>query len=59
MKYGGTIYQTSTTDAIVKDGFGDGTKASFDTDTSSVRLRITNGAGLTTAWSSSIDYLIS
>ena len=58
LKYGGTIYQTSTTDAITKDGFGDGTTATIDTDGTNVRIRITNGAGLTTNWYSSYDYLL-
>ena len=58
LKYGGTIYQTSTTDDITKDGFGDGTTATIDTNGKNVRIRITNGAGLTTNWHSSYDYLL-
>lgn len=58
LKYGGTIYQTSTTDDITKDGFGDKTTATIDTDGTNVRIRITNGTGLTTNWYSSYDYLL-
>ena len=58
LKYGGTIYQTSTTDAITKDGFGDGTTATIDTDGTNVRIRITNASGLTINWYSSYEYLL-
>lgn len=58
LKYGGTIYQTGTTNSIVKDGFGDGSTATIDTDGTNVRIRITNGSGLTTNWAASYDYLL-
>lgn len=58
LKYGGSIYQTSTTDQIIKDGFGDGTTATIDTDGTNVRIRVTNGSGLTTNWKASYDFLL-
>ena len=58
LKYGGTIYQTGTTSLITKDGFGDGSTGTIDTDGTNVRIRITNGAGLTTNWNASYDYLL-
>lgn len=58
LKYGGTIYQNGTTNLITKDGFGDGTTGTIDTDGTNVRIRITNGAGLTTSWGVSYDYLL-
>lgn len=57
LKYGGTIYQTSTTDIVAKDGFGDGTTCDIDTDGTNVRIRVTNGGGLTTRWVTTYDYL--
>lgn len=57
LKYGGTIYQTSTTDIVAKDGFGDGTTCDIDTDGTNVRIRVTNGGGLTTRWVVTYDYL--
>jgi len=59
LKYGGTIYQTSTTDSIIKDGFGDGTTATIDTDGTSVRIRVTDGAGLTTKFVVAYEYMVS
>ena len=59
LKYDGTIYQTSTTDSIIKDGFGDGTTATIDTDGTSVRIRVTDGAGLTTKFVVAYEYMVS
>lgn len=59
LKYGGTIYQTGTTDIVAKDGFGDGTTATIDTDGTSVRVRLTNGGGLTTKFVVAYEYLTS
>lgn len=58
LKYGGTIYQTGTTSLITKDGFGDGSTGTIDTDGTNVRIRITNGSGITTNWNASYDYLL-
>lgn len=57
LKYGGTIYQTGTTDIVAKDGFGDGTTTTIDTDGTNVRIRVTNGSGVTTRWVTTYDYL--
>lgn len=57
LKYGGNIYQTSTTDIVAKDGFRDGTTCDIDTDGTNVRIRVTNGGGLTTRWVTTYDYL--
>jgi uncharacterized phage infection (PIP) family protein YhgE len=59
MKYGGTIYQTSTTDSVIKDGFGDGTTATIDTNGTSIRIRVTNGSTLLTRYVASFDYIVS
>jgi len=59
LKYGGTIYQTSTTSSDAKDGFGDGTTATIDTDGTNVRIRVTNGSTLVTRYVASHDYIIS
>lgn len=59
LKYGGTIYQTGTTDIVAKDGFGDGTTSTIDTDGTSVRVRLTNGGGLTTKFVVAYEYLTS
>jgi len=57
-KYGGTIYQVSTTDTSAKDTFGDGTEFTIDTDGSLIRIRATNGGGLTTNFVVRYDYII-
>ena len=59
LKYGGTVYQTGTTDLSAKDGFVDGTTVSLDTDTSVIRLRVTNGSTLVTRWVVAYEYMIS
>ena len=58
LKYGGAINQTSTTDAIIKDGFGDGSTATIDTDGTNVRIRITSNSPVTVNWKTSYDYLL-
>jgi hypothetical protein len=57
LKYGGNIYQTGTTDILAKDGFGDGTTTTIDTDGTNIRIRVTNGGALTTRWVTTYDYL--
>lgn len=47
-RYGGVVYQVSTTDTSVKDTFGDGTQFVIDTNGVVVRIRATNGGGLST-----------
>lgn len=58
LKYGGTIYQTSTTDVTAKDGYGDGSTATIDTDGTNVRIRVTSNNSLTINWKTSYDYLL-
>lgn len=55
-KQGGTCTQIGTTDVTAKDGFADGTAATIDTDGTIVRIRVTNGAGLSTVWSARYEY---
>lgn len=60
VKYGGYIYQTSTTSIDAKDGFGDGTTVTIDTDYTNVRIRVTLGSsGLTTNFVVAYEYLTS
>ena len=59
LKYGGTIYQTGTTDNVTKDGYGDGTSATIDTDGTNIYIKFYAGSSISYDVKFAYDYIIS
>ncbi len=59
MKYGGVIYQTGTTDNVTKDGYGDGTSATIDTDGTNIYIKFYAGSSISYDVKFAYDYIIS
>lgn len=59
IKYGGTIYQTGTTDNVTKDGYSDGTSATIDTDGVNIYIKFHAGSNIFYDINFAYDYLLS
>ncbi len=59
IKYGGTIYQTGTTDNVTKDGYSDGTSATIDTDGTNIYIKFHAGSNIFYDVNFAYDYLLS
>jgi len=59
IKYGGTIYQTGTTDNVTKDGYSDGTSATIDTDGTNIYIKFHAGSNIFYDVNFAYDYILS